>query len=622
MKKKILWLVVSCLMVLSLVMAACAPAAVEEEEEKAPVTEEKAPEQKVEEEVVAPAVEKPKYGGVLKVGYPKEITKFDEVVGGGGSNDITMLTNESLWGGDWTKGPAGGYGTNETDWTNKTDIWENNTGYIAESWEIPNKIEGELATLVWHIRKGVHWALSPESKARRLVGGRELTADDVVFSLKQVITDPRADLYKTSPDLRIAKITSPAPWTVKIEVPWESFEAAISRLADYVTIVPPEVVQQLGDMNDWKLNCGTGPFMLTDFVPGSTATLVRNPNYWNKDPIGPGKGNQLPYVDGVKYLIIRDRSTMLSAIRTAKIDHIRCDYWSNATLEEVTSLKKTTPQLMSMRATGLVNAQGQVAVKLSSPPFNDIRVRRALMMAIDWEGIKNDYFGGGARYVNFPITYSKEFAAAYYGPDEQGQWPSDCPESVKELYSYNPEKARELLAEAGYPQGFKTNMILTSEPADIDYFSIIADMWAKVGIDLELRPKEAGSYETIKIKKSWDQMFEGLSCNIANIYKQSYYYGESPQNMSGVNDPVVNESHPKIQRAIVTGRAEANRLHRELMKYMLDQVWVIPRVIPLTYNLWWPWIKNYRGELFLGFTHKHFYDHIWLDQELKKSMGY
>ncbi len=73
-------------------------------------------------------------------------------------------------------------------------------------------------------------------------------------------------------------------------------------------------------MQDWRNSVGTGPFMLTDFVSNSKATFVRNPNYWMKNPCGPGEGDQLPYVDGVKLLIIPDPATAVSAFRTGKLD--------------------------------------------------------------------------------------------------------------------------------------------------------------------------------------------------------------------------------------------------------------------------------------------------------------
>ncbi len=620
MKKKILWLLVSGLMVLSLVMAACAPAAVEEkEEEKAPVIEEKAPEQKVEEKVVAPAIEKPKYGGVLKLGWGFEISGFDDIVTRPWGNVPFHITNEHLWAGDWTKGNAGGYGTNETSWTARFDIWEHKTGYIAESWELPTKVEGETCTVTYHIRKGIHWALNPVNPrpVEVMVGGRELTTDDVFKSLNLRITDKRAEIYLRNPELRVVKINSPEPWVVTIEFPWDIYESAVSRFGDSIWITPPEVMEKYGNMNDWKNSVGTGAFILTDFVPGSTATLVRNPNYWMKDPIGPGKGNQLPYLDGVKFFIIRDTSTRYAALRTGKVD------WTGGrggqvSLEDAKVMKVLTPELQFQQvAMFKPSPQEVVAFKLDSPPFNDIRVRRAMHMAIDFEGILRDYYGGEGQILTFPITYTLEYGDAYLGLEDP-----DCPESVRELYSYNPEKARALLAEAGYPNGFKTNLIMVNEPARIDYFSIYKDMWSKVGVEVEFAPKEKAAFDSIKMDKTFDQMMEGVSTNTALLYRMSYYYSESGQNMAGVHDTQVDEAFAKMQIAAISDRHEANRLHRELMKHVLDQAWYLTVVTPYEYNVWWPWLKNYSGEYHVSYATTSFFAWVWLDQELKKSIGY
>ena len=613
MKRKIVWVVVSSLMVLSLVMASCAPAAVEEEEE---VVVEEVVEEEVEEEVVAPVVEKPKYGGMLRIAEIRAIQNFSPIGGKTSRSQTLKFTNEPLLIGDWAKGPAGGYGTLKTTWTESHQVWEYFTGGIAESWELPTKIEGETATITWHIRKGVHWALNPDSEASRLVGGRELTVDDVLMSLRRTYTVTWSQLYYTDVPLRDTKISSPEPWVITTENVWEHFELHLSRFAAGIPIHPEEVVEKYGNMQDWRVSVGTGAFMLTDYVAGSTATFVRNPNYWNKDPVGPGKGNQLPYLDGIKQFIILDVSTRLAALRTAKIDQL-----VSLESEDVLMFKKTTPDLM-FTAAG-VTGSNSAAFKLDVAPFNDIRVRRAMLMAIDFEGIKRDYYGGEAKIFNWPVTYSSTYADALLTLDDP-----EMPESVRELYSYNPEKAKALLAEAGYPDGFKTNLILPSTAEAIDYYSIIADMLSKVDVDLELHLQEEAAMTAKARDKDFDQMItlHGAPMS-AQVYKMEAIYGPGFFNMGVIDDPVVNEAYPKIQMSMAIpgaeAYAEANRLYKEMLKHLLGQAYAIPRVGYYTYNAWWPWLKNYSGEGRVGYrAAPNFPNWVWLDQELKKSMGY
>jgi len=88
----------------------------------------------------------------------------------------------------------------------------------------------------------------------------------------------------------------------------------------------PEAVKMWGDVNDWHHAIGTGPFILKDFVSGSAATLVSNPNYWGYDERYPQ--NKLPYIDTLKVLIIPDQATALAALRTGKVDVIGWDFAS------------------------------------------------------------------------------------------------------------------------------------------------------------------------------------------------------------------------------------------------------------------------------------------------------
>ncbi len=589
MKKKIAWFVLICLTILSLILASCGPAAEEEEE------------------VGEAGPEAPEYGGVIYIALSGDPGTFDEATGFMHANAHTLkLTNEELIVGDWAKGPAG---TNDADWTIRGLFrWEQKTGCIAESWDFT-----EPGTLVYHIRKGIHYAINPDSEASQLVNGRELTADDVAFTINYYLQGDKGWIRNGTVGAgRVGElsVTAPDKWTVIIKVPVDMFGDCVIDFSDFASIIPPEVPEKYGNMNEWENSVGTGPFMLTDFIRGSGATLVRNPDYWDKDPVGLGKGNQLPYLDGVKYLIIPDASTREAAIRTAKVDVYCSVEW-----EPAAELIRTTPQLLYKKHPRDTTI-GAIHMRTDKPPFNDIRVRRALMMATDFESLRRDLLGGDALIISWPKTYIREYKDAYLGLDDP-----ELPESVKEMYSYNPKKAKALLAEAGYPDGFKAE--ITCRTTEADYISAIKDMWNKSDIDLTINVIEPSAYTGLIMSRQYEGMIQGATSPMGGLYKCVDLWGVTFANCSYIDDPYVMKVRDQMQEVWMTDQSEADRLHKEFMKYVLDQAWAIPKPLPPLYHMWWPWIKNYHGEYSIGYDNAYnFTKWVWLDQDLKKSMGH
>ncbi|MEJ2740006.1 MAG: ABC transporter substrate-binding protein, partial [Dehalococcoidia bacterium] len=322
--KKITWLITSIIMVLSLVMVSCGSdedtgGKVKEEDtgQKVTVGGEET-EEEVKEEEDSSASTGPAYGGTLRLAQTQDSTNFDDVVTRGFVQGVTfLLTNESMWRGDWAVGPAGGYGANECDWVGAYDVFSQKRGFAAESWEWSIDPATDQGILVYQIRDNVHFALDPDSEASKLVGGRKMTADDVVFTFTQVMTDDRAYMYRAYPSMRKSfQCEKTGPMEVTVTVDSSDLITAIAKFGNYVGVVPHEVVDKYGDMASWKNSVGTGPFMLKDVIKGSQMFLDRNPDYWGTDPIGPGMGNQVPYIDSLQYLVIIDASTRLAALRT------------------------------------------------------------------------------------------------------------------------------------------------------------------------------------------------------------------------------------------------------------------------------------------------------------------
>lgn len=610
MGKKVVWLAVACLMALSLVMTSCGTAE-EDVEDGGAVTvsggstsistaNDDVPDTNVPDEVDS---SKPRYGGTIRLRMTADIVDFDEVYGFHASpSTMIQMTNEELWTGDWSRGPAG---TGELTWDiGGNDVWEFKTGAIAESWDI-----SAPDAAVFNIRQGIHWALNPDSEAGKLVGGRELTADDVIFTLTMYRDHERAYLHRQV-GLNEAEINALDNWTVEIKFEPKYKAAALMRYADFASIVPREVVETFGDMRDWRNSVGTGAFMLTDFVQGSTGTLTRNDNYWRTNPVGPGEGDQLPYADGVQCLVIPDVSTADAAFRTGKVDRYQ------ATWETFPQFMDENPSLLYSKS--IFDGGFNTHFDLSCEHYDDIKVRRAMMMGINWEAIVNDLFGGEAEIVTWPATYNSAYAAMFLSLDEAS-------DSIKELYTYNPEGAKALLDEAGYPDGFKTSVICRNDAAQIDYFSIVAADWQKIGIDLEIQPKEYGTWTSIYRAQNWTELcysgMGGLSSELASL---TNIYGETFSNASRIVDPVIDEAYNDIQEMLVNGDQNAAMArYKELMGHVLDQAYAIPYPKAPAYYMWWPWVKNYHGEHSLGnWNVNNWVPYVWIDTDLKQSMGY
>lgn len=540
--------------------------------------------------------EKPTYGGTLTL--RAELTPyFDDAVQPHYNTYPLKLTNDELWEGDWTKGKAGGYGTGECDWfINGLNRLEHKAGCLAESWEIQGK-----DTIVFHLRKGVKFHNKPPTN------GRELTADDVVFSLKRMLTVPTAYFKRTySKAAENTEIYAPDPYTVVIKTKPEYFPDVITALPDYAHIFPKDALAQFGNMNDWQNNIGTGPFVLTEFVPGSIISYVRNPNYWQTNPVGPGKGDQLPYVDSVKLMIILDESTYLAAFRTGQIDIATLD-WEMAT----EFLKR--PELKHVEFeedTGLAIC---MRTDKKDSPFADKRVRQALSMAIDRNRIVNEYFGGKGRFYSWPVPNTREYADAFV-PLEQ------LPKSAQEVFQYQPEKAKQLLAEAGYPNGFKTKIVFYNQRLYIDLLQMVKDMWAKVGVELVLEPKDYASLLGIVVRRAHEDMVLWTGAGVGTYFKAINYSGTGMFNQSYVDDPVLNRARDEMLAAY-PDEAKVDKIHKEMLPYLFEQCYAIPLPGQRYYRFWWPWVKNYSGEAGLGYYNTfNFAKYVWIDQELKQSM--
>ena len=228
---------------------------------------------------------------------------------------------------------------------------------------------------------------------------------------------------------------------------------------------------------------GTGPYMLTEWVKGSSLTYSKNPDYWDFDEKYPD--NRLPYIDQINRLIMPDKATSRAALRSGKVDYIGQPGINQFQAAEVASFQRTNPEIVF--SPWAFRSETSVAFNVRHPsPFQDIRVRKAMQMTIDLETINNTYFGG------FGMTTSQGIIGdglqGYFVPFEE--WP----EATRNVFTYDPEGAEALLDEAGYPRGadgVRFKVVHNPLPTwDLGYQEITVEYWDAIGIDVEIRTHE------------------------------------------------------------------------------------------------------------------------------------
>jgi len=431
-----------------------------------------------------------------------------------------------------------------------------------------------------------------------VMAARELTADDVAFSINRFLESPKlgmrtSERYDT-PEAAYAK----DKYTVVIKM--KEYDANWLHVVGWghiIWIVPPEAVE--AGLNEWRNVTGTGPFVLADYVSGASLTWERNPIYWAKTEIQ-GKEYKLPFVDRMIWPIVVDESTQLAALRTAKCDTNEAVSWKYKE-----TLAETNPELVRYRY--LSTTAANVAMRCEAPPFDDIRVRRAMAMAIDRQALINTIYGGEGELLAYP--FSPEWHEVYTPMEE-------LPESAQELYQYNPEKAKQLLAEAGYPNGFEAHMVCLG--ADLP--SLLVDYWENIGVQVTIEPHDYAVYLYLMYSKQYKEMYLMYKGNCQPFSEMAVIgIAGSVWNPANFSDDYYTDTYYK---ALGTpDRDEQNRLLKELQVYIIDQCPYIFGPLGYRYAYAWPWVKNWYGEINANARSPgQIHARIWLDRDLREEM--
>jgi len=456
--------------------------------------------------------------------------------------------------------------------------YPNVIGDVASEW----KIAPDGLTYTFRIRPGI-----------RFHDGSPLTAADVKATYDKILFPPegvrsiRKHHYSS-----VASVEAPDPSTVVFKLKFPS-ASLLANLASPMNVIFPKKYLDK-DPNYFKNNVvGSGPFKFKSYTRGSTFEGERNPDYFIKDR---------PYLDGYKFYISTETSVRAAAIRSGRA-YIE---FRDLPLAEVEAIRKQLGDKVIVQQTPFV-IHFDIAMNNTVKPFTDIRVRKALTLGLDrYTGGKVLYGLTGLRDVGALTRPGTEWAMS---PAELEKFPGFGRDAEK-----NRAEARRLLAEAGYPNGFK--VVLKNRNVKLPYqdFAVyVIQEWRKIGVEAEHRPLETAAwYADGRDQGNFEVMVfpTGHFVDDPDALLAPYITGSS-QNWARFSNPAIDDLYSRQARTI--DPVERRKLVIDLQKIVLENAYHMP-------GLWWSrnvvhWakVKNWVAPP-SHFTNQKLQD-VWLSED-------
>lgn len=392
-------------------------------------------------------------------------------------------------------------------------------GVLAESWQLKG------TRLEFKLRKGV-----------RFHDGSPFSAADVVASFKRILTDLNS---LQSPNLENVKdMDAPDPHTVIINL--KRLDANILEDINNRVVMKQAAAEKMGEADDRPI--GTGPFKFTSWERTGQFVIRRNESYWGQ----PAK------IDEVVYKSIQEDAARIAALESGQVDVI-----SNIPPHEVARLK-ANPRLRVQPVQGL-----RPLFLVLSPhykPLDNVKVRRAMTHAIDRERIIKHILEGNA----YPLSGMLSPQVFGYDPGAKA-------------FAYDPEKAKQLLVEAGFPNGFEIDYFSPTGryPKDKEVALVIVEQLARVGIKANLKTPEWAIFNTDYKKGKYPMYLTGRgSLTDADALFQQYF-------RTGVTPRVLGYSNPKLDEILdleaqTFDSKKREKLLQDAHRIILDDAPAIP----------------------------------------------
>jgi peptide/nickel transport system substrate-binding protein len=404
-------------------------------------------------------------------------------------------------------------------------------GDLAESWQA----SPDHRVWTFKLRQGTKWQNVPP------VNGRELVAADVKYCLEAYAKEG----VQSFTFQEVEAIETPDKYTVRVHLKTPNVLFP-QNVAEPITVMfAREVLEEDGDLK--KRLIGTGPYILKEHTRKVRVVLARNPDYFDK-----GR----PYLDEYTILSTPDAATRMAAFRASQNDIL----WL-ASPGEVETVRRTNHAAVVQSYHNTLAPFG-LALAQDKPPFNDVRVRRAISTAIDRQKQVDTVFEGhgilgwGVPYIYYQDTVP---TAAQLGP-----W-----------WQYRPAEAKKLLAEAGHPNGFQTTLFYYEYfPQMTSQVQLVQqDLKRNLNIDVKITKLDYTTYYGRYVESKWDGMSWGFqSGHAVGLDERTYQYmhSKSTKNFFRVNDPVIDELTTKLRQT--PDRAEQRAITKKIVDREYDQV--------------------------------------------------
>ena len=332
---------------------------------------------------------------------------------------------------------------------------------LAKSWDISE--DGK--TYILHLMEGV-----------KFHNGEDFKADDVVYSLNRIVTVQGAvnsgfvsqiegfDELTNGVATELSGVKAIDDYTIEIKLkePYAGFMASLA--AAPVSILDEKTTTMAGDKFgiEPEFTVGTGPFKLKEWKLNEGIELVKNENYWK----------EAPKIDGVEIKVVPDTETQNIMYRNGELDILDLDYM----VDYIPTYKQEfKDNLVSVPRVGITYFTFNENIE----PLNNVNIRKALSMAIDRQAIVDSMYNGTASIEN------GIFPKGLIGHNEN-----------IEAIEYNTEKAKEILAAEGYPNGFDMEIAIDSASSDTtkSVLEIISEQLSEIGVNASLKTYDESTW--------------------------------------------------------------------------------------------------------------------------------